>query len=171
MKTLKIVVIVSIIAIIATLGVQYYLGHKINGKSLTSKLLDVNKALSSPSKDITIILNNEEMTLKPPRVKTTLIITSTEVTADIKPIQVCFLPMIGVETGDTIQPRVGVQFFRSEPLGLGMSCGLSPTTLDLSLDKDLRDFNQILSNTILGLGLGLDKAGYTRFLIHLSVFI
>jgi len=86
-------------------------------------------------------------------------------------ISLCALPMIGIETGTRLQPRLGLQVVRSDPLDMGLSIGISPDTLDVSLDKDIRNILPMLSNSVLGLGFGLDRAGYSRFLLHFSVFL
>lgn len=80
-------------------------------------------------------------------------------------INTCLVPTIGMEVIPWYGLRVGVQILRSEPIGVGISVGLSTQTLSLTLDKDL------YSNILTGIGVGISKDGLVRAIWHISLFI
>ena len=131
------------------------------------------KGLAGPNKTIipkgSAIVN--KVVVKPSRLPIKVTVTSGEVSVDRPLIQLCMLPTIGIETGRSLQPRLGVEFLRSERIEAGVSVGISPDTLDISVEKDMRTWFDSLQNTTIGIGVGLDKDGYSRILGHISLYI
>jgi len=72
------------------------------------------------------------------------------------------LPHIGIS--HTCEPLLGLQVIRFEQLALGLSFNMTPSTLAVSLDRD------IWSNIQGGLCYGINKEGYTRLFLKVAVY-
>jgi hypothetical protein len=155
------------------LGVILLLAGLLIGSRYSTAPLGKNASNSSPAanKGIVVRINDRETVLKSPRVVTTLVISSSEAKVIQPAVTLCFLPTLGVETGRSLKPRLGCQILRAEGFDLGVSLGLSPDSLDVSVDRDLRSHIEILRNSLVGVGIAVDNGGYTRFLAHFSVFL
>jgi len=176
-RTLKLIGVISIIAIIATLGVQYVISHKATTKNPSNSVLGAsNRVLIGGSLPVKPV--NGVIVIKPTRTPVKVTIKGTEEVYVERPwLLVCLLPELGLETGRSVGIRLGIQILRSETLEMGVSLGLGldelllPNTLDISLDKDLRTWFPVFQNTLIGVGIGIDKDGYSRVLGHLSLYL
>jgi len=79
------------------------------------------------------------------------------------PVQVGSVCHIGALYIGRLEPAVGIQFFRVNPLKLGLSAELSPSLLGISCTRDILDTGNI------GIGLGIDKEGLQRAFLVFSV--
>ena len=73
-------------------------------------------------------------------------------------------PHVGVAYTGRIEPVLGIQVLRIEPMQLGASLCVTPSLIGLSIDKDLTD------NAIVGLGTGISSEDMQqRFFVFLSL--
>jgi len=73
-------------------------------------------------------------------------------------------PHVGVAYTGKIEPILGIQILRIEPIGLGLSLDATPSLIGLSLDKDVSD------NAIVGLGTGISAVDMSqRYFVFLSL--
>ena len=79
--------------------------------------------------------------------------------------QLVCLPHIGLSMrGLKVEPIAGVQVVRLEPMQLGLSCNLTTSNINLSLDKDLFD------NSAVGVYYGITNEGSNVIGVHFSLF-
>jgi len=70
---------------------------------------------------------------------------------------------MGVAYSGRVEPLVGVQLVRIEPLEVGVSVDATPSMIGVSLSKD------VLSNSLAGLGIGIDYEANKRVYTYFSV--
>jgi|GEM_PF-6272216 len=74
------------------------------------------------------------------------------------------LPHLGISCrGIKVEPIVGVQLLRVEPVQLGISFNITPSNINVSLDKDL--FN----NSLVGIYYGMTNDGTNCLGFHFSL--
>jgi hypothetical protein len=80
------------------------------------------------------------------------------------PNLVC-LPQLGICASKQIEPLLGVQFVRCEPIQTGIGVALTPSLVGLTLEKD------ILDNASVGLLWGYDKELHQTVGLVFSLFL
>ena len=72
-------------------------------------------------------------------------------------------PYLGIAYTGKIEPLVGIQVMRLEPIGLGVSFDMTPSLIGISLSKDIFD------NTLLGIGTGICSEMTQKYYLFLGV--
>jgi len=158
LESLKSKLIVVLLIIIVLLGLNLTYKGCSSGKGTPMPTLPENAISRVTVAKEGISIEEKKGTIhKIPLPKTDKVIVITDKDGSVSieksswmPELVC-LPQMGISLSRTLEPQLGLQFLRSEPFGLGVSLGITPTILSLNLDKD------VLSNSYIGLFVGYDK--------------
>lgn len=168
MKLSRIVLLASGILLA---GGLFLFGYNLHAPEITTPI----KQIPSDSKAIVTILPDKVLINDGSTLKEVKIPKSGKSTIDMKksgevlvegpgwmPI-LCTVPNVGINFGKKVEPYVGVQLIREEPLGLGLGPNLSPSMVGISLDKDLGN------SVVLGIQYGYTFEGDSRVSFKVGV--